>query len=247
VLPSETLTVNLASGLSHASDFHLLPLTIFSESPFCQIIHKQHELILSSALQKNLSTTLSIKEHLSQTHRLPVRYWVQLLKRPLPATDQSTPYTGFCRVFLYVFDSFHAGFTIFSIAREYCHHSSQDPNSFPCVEELSNFSERPSSLEPSIVESNVTYQPPWPWPNTYVYLTSLSWKLTGSGNKSNSEVDWLFHNVLLTEDFTLENLKCFNAYMHTKHLDTAEDNLVMDVIFKDGCWKKKTIAISFLT
>ncbi|KAI6117281.1 hypothetical protein EDD16DRAFT_1693060 [Pisolithus croceorrhizus] len=67
----------------------------------------------------------------------------------------------------------------------------------------------------------------------------MAWQLMGSGEKSSAETTRLVHNVLLTEDFNLEDISEFNAETATRSMDRLEATLSSDsksISQQDG-WK----------
>ncbi|KIM59154.1 hypothetical protein SCLCIDRAFT_96400, partial [Scleroderma citrinum Foug A] len=152
----------------------------------------------------------------SQSRRLPRHYWDEL-PEPMPAVAPPHPVDQPSlprRVVLHVFDLFRTAFNIFGIARDYRHHPSYDPNSFLSVSDLSDLPNLPSSNElPESCEDcygpSGTRSPPWPWANMSVWRL-MSWKLTGSSQKSNAEVTCLVRDVIQAVDFKVDNLASFN-------------------------------------
>lgn len=56
----------------------------------------------------------------------------------------------------------------------------------------------------------------------------MAWQLTGSGEKSSAETTQLVHDVLLADDFKLEDLSGFNAETAIRNMDRSEANLASD-------------------
>ncbi|KIM65881.1 hypothetical protein SCLCIDRAFT_22423 [Scleroderma citrinum Foug A] len=92
----------------------------------------------------------------------------------------------------------------------YFHRPSYDPDSFLSVSDLSDLPNLPSSdgLPDSCEDCygpSGTRAPPWPWENMSVWRL-MSWKLTGSSQKSNAEVTHLVCDVIQAVDFKLKRL-----------------------------------------
>ncbi|KIO10575.1 hypothetical protein M404DRAFT_129519, partial [Pisolithus tinctorius Marx 270] len=151
---------------------------------------------------------------------------------PVPATTSSLP-----QVILHVFDSFHTGFNGFGIAHQYKHQPSYDPECSLPAQDLSNPADNDGA---SMVVSDTHHRPPWPWPNMSTWRL-MAWQLTGNGEKSGAETTRLVHDILLANDFKLEDISGFNAETAIKNMDRSEATLTsnsesMDAPEWDG-WK----------
>lgn len=189
----------------------------------------------------------------SRTHRLPRRYRDEL-PEPMPAAvathsvdRPSLPR----RVVLHVFDSFRTAFNKFGIARDYRHRPSYDPDSFLSVSDLSdlptlpnnddnNSNELPGNCEDCYGSSGAR-APPWPWANMSIWRL-MSWKLTGTNQKSNNEVTRLVNDVIQAADFKVDDLTGFNASSESKRLG-AKDVSGPPGIFDRDDWKEAAAEI----
>ena len=86
--------------------------------------------------------------------------------------------------------------------------------------------------------------PPWPWKNMTIWQL-MSWKLTGSCDKSDGELNRLVKTIH-ADDFKVDELKDFNAHTQTKVMDEAEESGTEDVFKHDG-WKTATVTINIPT
>ena len=75
----------------------------------------------------------------------------------------------------------------------------------------------------------------------------MSWKNSGSAQKSNSEVNRLVHEVLQAPDFNAKDLVSFDASTETSRFDTAEKEIPPEDVFAIDRWKHTTINISVPT
>ena len=118
------------------------------------------------------------------------------------------------RVILHVFDSFRTRFNAFSIACEYHHRPSYDPDSFLTVDQLTNttYDLHASSSAPS-PDVSPPPPPPWPWKNMGIWRL-MTWMMMGSRIKSEAEVTHLVHEVRIS--ITITSLDS----MHTPRLNT---------------------------
>ena len=180
----------------------------------------------------------------SRDRRLPARYRDLLPVPPLPAVEPqpaSSSTSILPRVFLHVWDSFTTQFNKFGIARAYRHRPSHDPNEFLSMHELSQ------PIVPISTEGlRGTYPPPWPWPSMSIWRL-MSWKNSGSTQKSNSEVNRLVHEVLQATDFNAEDLASFDASTETSRFDAAEKEIPPEDVFAIDRWRHTTIDISVPT
>lgn len=130
------------------------------------------------------------------------------------------------RVILHVFDSLKTTYNVFGIAREYRHRPSYDPDSFVSVNDLSSM---PASRELNSTAEELPgcgdhyghsgiRAPPWPWSNMSIWRL-MSWKLSGSNQKSNAETTRLVHEVLQAPDFNLEDLAAFDASKESRKFE----------------------------
>ena len=153
-----------------------------------------------------------------RTRRLPARYRDHLPEPPRPVDPVPPAAPTLPRVILHVFDSFRSSFNRFGIAREYRHRPSYDPEHCVPAEELSNSTDDGGKT----LDSNTRAKsPPWPWTNMSTWRL-MSWQLTGNDQKSSAETTRLVHDVLLADDFELEDLSSFNAETAIKKMDKSE-------------------------
>ena len=189
-----------------------------------------------------------------RTRRLPRCYRDELPEStlaavPTPTVDQpSLPR----RVILHVFDPLRTAFNTFGIARDYRHCPSYDPDSFLSVSDLSDTprvssrefgSAGPESCE-DLYGPSGDRAPPWPWANMSIWRL-MSWKLTGSNQKSNDELTRLVKEVIQAPDFKVADLAKFSALTELRRLDN-EDTGVLDLAgaFSRDDWKQATPEIS---
>ena len=124
------------------------------------------------------------------------------------------------------------------IARDYCHYPSYDPDSFLSVSDLldppklPSSNELPTSCEDCYGPSGIC-APPWPWANMSVWQL-MSWRLTGSRQKSNAEVTHLVCDVIQAVDFKVDNLASFDASSELKQLDNKGVPDPSEVFDHDG-------------
>ncbi|KAI6117906.1 hypothetical protein EV401DRAFT_1862879, partial [Pisolithus croceorrhizus] len=158
-----------------------------------------------------------------------------LLPEPPCLVDPDPVPTSLPRVILHVFNSFQTGFNKFGIAHEYRHRPSYDLEHSISVHELSESTGNGSTVGSSDIQFKL---PLWPWPNMSIWRL-MAWQSMGSGEKSSAETTRLVHNVLLTEDFNLEDISEFNAETATRSMDRLEATLSSDsksISQQDG-WK----------
>ena len=143
-------------------------------------------------------------------------------------------------------------FNAFGIAHDYRHRPSYDPDVFLST---SNLSDTPTvsshefgSVGPEGCEDlygpSGDHAPPWPWANMSIWRL-MSWKLTGSNQKSNEELTRLVKEVIQAPDFKIADLAEFNALTESRKLDN-EGTGVTDVAgaFSHDGWKEATPEIS---
>ena len=168
---------------------------------------------------------------------------------PTPTVDQpSLPR----QVILHVFDSFRTAFNAFGIAHDYRHCPSYDPDSLLLISDLSD-TPRVSSHEFGSIGSESCEDrygpsgdcaPPWPWVNMTIWRL-MSWKLTGSNQKSNAELTCLVKEVIQAPDFKVTDLAKFHALTESRRLNN-EGTVAVDVAgaFSHDGWKEATLDIS---
>ncbi|KAI6113867.1 hypothetical protein EDD16DRAFT_1483687, partial [Pisolithus croceorrhizus] len=138
-------------------------------------------------------------------------------------------------VTLHVFDSFWTSFNAFGMAHEYQDQPSYNLEHSISVHELSESTGNGSAVVGSDIQCKL---PPWPWQNMSIWRL-MAWQLMGGGEKSSTETTRLVHNVLLAEDFNLEDISGFNAKTAIRSMDRSEATLAFDsnsVSEQDG-WK----------
>ncbi|KIK17419.1 hypothetical protein PISMIDRAFT_36034, partial [Pisolithus microcarpus 441] len=162
--------------------------------------------------------------HPTCPRHLPACFRDMLPEPPVPvATDPPAAQIIPC-VILHVFDSFCSAFNVFSIAQEYRHHPSYNPNSFLSPKEMSNAS---SHMTVDSHAETIPMPPPWPFQTMSVWRL-MRWILsphsfiqlyTGSKQKSEAEVSRLVSMVITADDFWPDDLQNFNAHMELKQFD----------------------------
>ncbi|KIM65578.1 hypothetical protein SCLCIDRAFT_22486 [Scleroderma citrinum Foug A] len=129
------------------------------------------------------------------------------------------------RVILHVFDSFRTAFNKFGIARDYRHRPSYDPDALLSVLDLSDLP-RCHEVDPNGAHegcddsygSSGERAPPWPWANMSIWRL-MTWKLTGSSQKSNGEVTRLVRDMIQAVDFDIDDFANFDASNQLKRLE----------------------------
>ena len=195
-----------------------------------------------------------------RSRRLPVRFRDVLPEPSLPSLPYSEapsePSTSTSetrtlpRVILHVFDSLRTSFNKFSIARDYRHRPSYDPDVFLTLDQLSNITHEPaggSSRTVALDTPSLPPAPPWPWKNMSLWRL-MTWMMTGSTQKSSAEVTRLVHEVIRSPDFDHDHFIGFNAHTQMKQFDKSEnvpgdsnDHLQQDA------WQEQTVNISVPT
>ncbi|KAL4068792.1 hypothetical protein V8B97DRAFT_2024706 [Scleroderma yunnanense] len=162
------------------------------------------------------STPLSPEAPIAPSSAIPepgVSFSNHLPELPLPVDPTPTP-TFIPQVILHVFNSFHTN---------YQHRPSYDPECNVPAHKLSNPTDNGTAIG-SDVEHKL---PPWPWSNMSIWML-MAWQLMGNGEKSSAETTRLVHDVLLADDFKLEDLSEFNAETAMKNMDKSEVALTPD-------------------
>lgn len=80
-----------------------------------------------------------------------------------------SPQSFLPHVILHVFDSLRTSFNTFSIAREYHHRPSYDPDSFLTIDQLANTIHEPLSDGVPSPDASLPQPPPWPWKNMGIW------------------------------------------------------------------------------
>lgn len=71
----------------------------------------------------------------------------------------------------------------------------------------------------------------------------MSWKMTGSDQKSNAEVTRLVHEVIRTPDFKVDELAHFNSTTESRRLDEEGQSRDTSTIFDSDGWKEAAVEI----
>ncbi|KIL62599.1 hypothetical protein M378DRAFT_12683 [Amanita muscaria Koide BX008] len=153
-------------------------------------------------------------------YRLPRQFEQLLPEPPIPAPVHSTPSEPpVTRVTLIVHNRLQTAANLFGIWREYLYKPSYDPDSFVDPADLYSCLQ---TLPPSMTDH--VCMPPSPsaaTPKPSVSLL-LNWQLTVSDLKSNAEITRLVKEVLLSSQFSLEDLEGFNADREHRRLANAD-------------------------
>ena len=187
----------------------------------------------------------------SRNHRLPLRYrdvLPEVLPPSTPSTSSDDQLSRIPCIILHVFDSFRTAYNAFGIARDYRHRPTYDPDSFISIHDLSDLPHS-SNADPSLQDpptSSKTQSPPWPWENMSIWRL-MSWKLTGSSQKSNAEVTRLVREVIQAPDFSIDDLIHFKSTTESRRLDDASQTRDSSAMFDDDGWKEATVEISIPT
>ena len=144
---------------------------------------------------------------------------------------------------LIVHDSIQTAFNAFGIARRYRDRPSYDPDALLSTDQLSNFVNRRvvGSSRPYGDVLDRTKPPPWPWSNMSIWRM-MSWKHSGGGQKSDAEITRLVKDVICADDFTIDDLKEFDASRESRRLDAAMKQHSED-IFQCDSWTKSSLQI----
>jgi hypothetical protein len=123
----------------------------------------------------------------------------------------------------------------FGLYREYTRAPIVDPEDNTTLEDLCSLTETPQ-------ESNTGTDTAFfhPFLNASVFRL-LDWFYSGSATKSKADLDSLVHNVILAEDFKLEDVKHFSADREMARLDEY-GNTGSPFLAKDG-WKEGSVKI----
>lgn len=202
-----------------------------------------------------------------RSRRLPARFRDVLPEPSLPfpssvdtdaasasESSETTPRSILPRIILHVFDSFRTRFNAFSIAREYRHRPSYDPDSFLTIDQLTNTThELPSGTGgPGMPSPDVLPPPPppWPWKNIGIWRV-MTWMMTGSRQKSTAETTRLILDIF-SSGADHNHFSGFNAQTELKHFDKSENtpghesDSYMPNQTQDA-WKESTVKISVPT
>lgn len=133
------------------------------------------------------------------------------------------------RVILIVRDTLKTALNPFHLWREYLHRPSYDPDSSLSVDELANVHEsgwrvnpaRVGTGEPGTEVAASVSDPPWPFSNMSTWRI-MQWLNSGSSMKSETEANRLVNEVLLVPDFSVEDLRSFNAQRENAKADKAD-------------------------
>ncbi|KAH7919760.1 hypothetical protein BV22DRAFT_1022401 [Leucogyrophana mollusca] len=71
----------------------------------------------------------------------------------------------------------------------------------------------------------------------------LSWKMTGNIHKSEAEVTCLVNDIIKVDDFSIKDLRDFNAHTKMKHFDASEEVLNPKDMFQRDGWKEADVEI----
>ncbi|KAF9240183.1 hypothetical protein BU15DRAFT_74100 [Melanogaster broomeanus] len=151
--------------------------------------------------------------------RLPKRYQDEP-PEPLAPVEEPRP-AMVRRVILHVRDTIRTAFNAFGLFREYPHRPSYDPDAFVSPDDLTYRARRPRSpdLQPHVPSTSVSEQPPpWPFANMSIYRL-MEWRYSGSITKSLQEINRLVRDVLLAEDFKVDDLSKFSMATQNGVLD----------------------------
>jgi len=155
--------------------------------------------------------------------RLPARYRDILPQSASPVNaimNNTEPQTTcITRIRLIVRDTIRTAANMFGLWREYQHRPSYDPDSAVDADNLANLNTGNSDLHPSLAEHDPDSEP--------VHKNStverlINWQNTGSTSKSNNEVNRLVKDVLRHPDFSVDDLKGFDATRENQQLDKAD-------------------------
>jgi hypothetical protein len=153
-----------------------------------------------------------------RVQRAPARFQ-DILPEPPRAIPVSISQPRLPAVYLMVTNPLKTALNSFGLFRQYLFHPSHDPDAFVNPGDLSNLTTHtPPPLPKKSNDTN--YNPPWPFSNMSVWRL-MHWVNTGSGSKSEGEVDRLVNDVLNAPNFQAEDLRKFSTHRENRHLDTA--------------------------
>ena len=89
-------------------------------------------------------------------------------------------------------------------------------------------------------------QPPLPWANMTIWCL-MTWAITGSHQKSTSEVTKLVQEVLQAPNFMVEELVAFDARTEIRCLDAAQNTICKDDPFSQDKWECRSVDIAIPT
>ncbi|KAH7917408.1 hypothetical protein BV22DRAFT_1026375, partial [Leucogyrophana mollusca] len=124
------------------------------------------------------------------------------------------------RVILHVRDTIRTQLNSFGLFREYPHRPTYDPDAFVLPEHLSYRARE--RLDPVPPSDSTPKDPPPPWPFASMSIYRLmKWRHSGSIQKSEEEVSRLVREVILADDFKVDDLKGFSMKKQNEILDNA--------------------------
>ena len=154
---------------------------------------------------------------------LPKQYCDKFPEPPAPVAastgDSLLSQPVIRRVILHVRDTICTIVNAFGIFCKYPHWPSYNPDVFVTPGDLMyRGCQLPKPTLPVPEETGPDQPPPWPFSNMSIYRL-MKWRYSGSIMKSQEEVNRLVHDVLLANDFRVEELSNFSIATQNSALD----------------------------
>jgi len=175
---------------------------------------------VAGTLEPDPETSAQLETRPVRQRRLPARFR-DILPQPAPPVinDVEAQRTHIPQVLLIVRDTIRTVANAFGLWREYQHCPSYDPDSAVDADELVKAGESNVS-SPSATDHDPANVEPVHKNSTIERL--MNWQNTGSTSKSNNEVNRLVKDVLLHPDFSVDDLKGFDATRKNQQLDRSD-------------------------
>ena len=153
--------------------------------------------------------------------RVPARYQDTLPQSasPIDTITNNTEPRVITRIRLIVRDTIRTTANVFGLWREYQHRPSYDPDSAVDTDDLADMNAGNFDLRTSPAEQNHDSEPVH---RNSTIESLINWQNTGSTSKSNNEVNRLVKDVLCHPEFSVNDLKAFDATRENQRLDKAD-------------------------
>jgi hypothetical protein len=161
-------------------------------------------------------------------YRLPKRFHDNLPRpeAPLPAVETNAAnsgtvtHTGIRRVILIVRDHLVTALNSFGLWHDYPERPTFDPDSSLTLEDLATPRHKSHLSTPPIVNDDNTRPAYWPFSNSAIHGI-MKWLNNGKIMKSEAEMTYLVHDVILSPEFKTADLIGFDAHRENQRLDMA--------------------------